>query len=181
MQTPSYDLLNIDFMVGGVFGWRVGGVVLRTRLYHQSSHLGDEYLLSSGATRVNLSYESVELLASRDFGPVRLYGGGEYLIRRDPSTLQPGILHGGLEWTRRAHDVKVLGHGAAFAALDAKSFQAREWRVGWDARIGWEFAPVRQTERRCSIELRLYRGPSPYGQFYETDVSAVGAGISFSL
>jgi hypothetical protein len=29
--------------------------------------------------------------------------------------------------------------------------------------------------------LELYKGPSPYGQFFQEDISYVGVGIHFSL
>ena len=29
--------------------------------------------------------------------------------------------------------------------------------------------------------LELYEGPSPYGQFFQDDISYIGAGIHFSL
>jgi hypothetical protein len=36
----------------------------RRRVLHQSSHLGDEFLLRNRTTRINLSYEALDLLLS---------------------------------------------------------------------------------------------------------------------
>ena len=77
--------------------------------------------------------------------------------------------------------VRRVAAGTPFAAIDAKSSQQRNWRVGWDARLGYEFASPSLGHRRWSVDLRGYRGPTPYGQFYGTDISAIGAGVSFSL
>jgi uncharacterized protein DUF1207 len=182
MHTPSYDLLNTDFVVGIPFAWRSGPLALRARLYHQSSHLGDEYLLNSGATRVNFSYESLEVLASRQLGAVRLYGGGEQLLRRDPPDFRPVVLHAGFEAVRdRPQRLGSLGRGSPFLALDAKSSEERRWRVGWGLRTGVEFATTAPGGRRWTVALYAYRGPSPYGQFYETDVRALGIGVGFGL
>jgi hypothetical protein len=37
------------------------------RLFHQSSHLGDEFLLRNRVERINLSYESADLKLSYKF------------------------------------------------------------------------------------------------------------------
>ncbi len=65
MGTRSNDLINTDFTIGFPFAYRTGPGSLRLKLYHQSSHLGDEFILNTNPTRVNLSFEALELLASR--------------------------------------------------------------------------------------------------------------------
>ena len=80
MDTPSYDLINADYTIGIPVTYRHGDNSLRVRIYHQSSHLGDEFLQSvNPPERVNLSYEAIELIYSRDWHECRVYGGGEYL------------------------------------------------------------------------------------------------------
>jgi uncharacterized protein DUF1207 len=186
MKTPSYDLINTDFIVGLPFTWQRGALSGRARVYHQSSHLGDEYLLRVHPERVNLSFEAAELIVSRDFGLLRAYGGGEYLFRHEPSELKPGVLHGGLEW-RPAEPVVQLGRmgfGRFVAAVDAKAPEERDWQVGWGALAALEFGPgaVRDAaSRRWSIQIHAYRGPTPYGQFYVDNVSSLGVGLHFTL
>jgi len=177
MGTASNDLINTDFLIGLPFTWRRGTFSARVQVYHQSSHLGDEFLLNTQPTRVNLSFEAVEVLFSRDIGSIRAYVGGEEIFRREPSTLRPGLLHGGIEYRPGA-----MGARRPFAALDAKSTQERKWRVGWSARLGIEFEPAGQTApRRLSVQVQGYAGPAPYGQFYVENVTSVGVGLHFSL
>ena len=45
LDAPSKDLINAGYVVGVPFSWRSGGWSTRVRLYHQSSHIGDEFLL----------------------------------------------------------------------------------------------------------------------------------------
>jgi hypothetical protein len=45
LDAYSKDLTNTDFIVGGQVSMRSGGLSGRVRIYHQSSHLGDDYLL----------------------------------------------------------------------------------------------------------------------------------------
>src|SRR5262245_51668766 len=86
--TPSNDLINADYIIGLPLTFRRNGFSVRSKLYHQSSHLGDEYLLrNEDIVRENLSFESVEVLISQELGPLRGYGGGEWIFRREPDSL----------------------------------------------------------------------------------------------
>src|ERR671918_200505 len=140
MQTASNDLLNTDYIVGFPLSWRSDGTSVRFRFYHQSSHLGDEFLLHAQPTRVNLSYEAVEVLVSRDVGHWRAYGGGEYILRRDPDELDRALLHAGLEYRNPGTVMRLgrMGAGRGVAAVDAKAIEERAWRVGWSFRAGLE-------------------------------------------
>jgi uncharacterized protein DUF1207 len=184
MGTRSNDLINTDFVIGFPLTYRRGAVSARARIYHQSSHLGDEFILNRNPTRVNLSFEAAELLVARDLGSFRAYAGGEYLLRREPSDLQPGLVHVGLEY-RHVKPVmrpRGLGEGRAFVAVDAKSTEERRWRVGWSASGGIEFhLPAEGASRHLSLQLHAYSGPAPYGQFYQENVRSVGFGIHLSL
>ena len=179
MDTRSIDLINTDFTIGFPFAYRAGPASLRVRLYHQSSHLGDEFILNTNPTRVNLSFEALEGLASRELGPVRIYGGGEYLVRHEPADLKPGLLHAGAEFRRSVHGAR----SGLIAALDAKSTEEREWRIGWSVRLGWEWqlAVAGTVIRSASVQLQGYTGPAPYGQFYQENVRSVGLGIHLAL
>jgi hypothetical protein len=77
---------------------------------------------------------------------------------------------------------RVLGSGRLIAAIDAKSSQEREWRVGWSGRVGIEARVPMQgtTGLRFSVQLR-YTGPAPYGQFYQENVRSLGVGIHLAL
>jgi hypothetical protein len=73
LSTPSYDLINADYTLGLPATYRHGDNSLRFRIYHQSSHLGDEFLQSiNPLQQVNLSYEAVELIYSREWGGWRV-------------------------------------------------------------------------------------------------------------
>lgn len=65
LDSDSSDLINADYTIGIPVTYRHGINSLRFRTYHQSPHLGDELLLSAHhPERVNLSYESMELIYS---------------------------------------------------------------------------------------------------------------------
>lgn len=188
LRTRSIDLINTDFVIGFPLARRFGPVSARLRLYHQSSHLGDEFILGTNPTRVNLSFEALELLIARDFGDARAYGGGEYIVRHEPADLESGLLHGGVEYRQPMRSGGVLrlpgvGPGRLVAALDVKSTEERRWSVGWSVRAGIEFrtASEREGMRLLSVQLQAYSGPAPYGQFYQEDVRMLGLGIHLGL
>ena len=79
----SNDLVNADYRFGLMTGYRTGRLSGSLRLYHQSSHLGDEFVLNSQVNRLNLSYEELDLKLSFDAASwLRLYGGWGLLVRR---------------------------------------------------------------------------------------------------
>jgi Protein of unknown function (DUF1207) len=186
MGTRSNDLINTDFIIGFPLTYRRGAVSARARIYHQSSHLGDEFILNTNPTRVNLSFEAAELLVAHDLGSFRVYGGGEYVLRHEPADLRPGLLHAGLEYGHAKAVMRVsgLGDGRIVAALDAKSSEERKWRVGWSGRAGIEFRLAADgvgAARNLSLQLQTYSGPAPYGQFYQENVRSVGVGVHLAL
>src|SRR2546426_1530889 len=98
LRSSTTDLLNTDYLVGLPLTYRHGSLAARLRVYHQSSHLGDEYMVHAHAQRVDLTFQAVELLVARVTSHGRVYGGGEYVFAHSPADLKPAVLHGGLEY-----------------------------------------------------------------------------------
>src|SRR2546425_13212929 len=96
MQSATNDLINTDYLVGLPLTYRHGSWATRFRLYHQSSHLGDEYLLHTNAQRVDLTFEAAELLVSKEIAQWRGDGGGGDLFSPPPAGFAPRVLRGGL-------------------------------------------------------------------------------------
>src|SRR4029078_11023203 len=80
VSAASIDLVNADYRVGFLSSYRKGALSGFLRIQHQSSHLGDEFLLNNpGITRINLSYEELNVKLSYQLFPcLRLYGGVGY-------------------------------------------------------------------------------------------------------
>ena len=180
LDAPSADLINADYTFGIPLTFRHGGFSGRVRVYHQSSHLGDEYLAHSpDVVNQGLSFESVDAVLSQDLGPLRVYAGGEYLFDRHPSTLQTTVAHAGTELhlgpPRGVHFV---------AALDVKASEQRDWDPAWSARAGVEIAHWSSPDhppRVWSVLGEYYDGPSPYGQFFLDQTRFFGFGFHFLL
>jgi hypothetical protein len=184
LEAASSDLMNADYVIGLPLTWRHGDWSGRLRLYHQSSHLGDEFLLSTQPRRVNLSFEAIEAIVAYDFGGLRIYGGGETLFDRDPADLGKHLLHAGLDWRGRevAFRLGDLGGARWVAGLDVKRWQQNDWAAQISAKAGLEFAPLSEgSDRRWNAMLEFYDGPSPYGQFYPQDVRYWGIALQLGL
>ena len=189
LDVNSYDLINADYIIGLPITMRTGAFSARVRLYHQSSHLGDEFLLREDNPtfeRENISFEAAEMILSLDGGPFRIYGGGEYLLRRDPGDLERYVAHGGIELrpSRRLVRFGSVAGVRFVAAGDFKASQEQDWKPSVSVRTGFEFDRPRDTDppgRRWGLLFEAYTGPSPYGQFFRNDVQQIGVGIHFTL
>jgi hypothetical protein len=186
LGAPSYDLINADYLIGIPLTVRSNNFSARLRVYHQSSHLGDEFLLRTNhPDRENLSFEALELILSQDIGPLRVYGGGEYYLARDPSGLPSGLGHGGLE-LRPPGSVTfgTVSTVRIIAAVDVKTVrQNDQWMSGVSARAGFEIGRGKEgpvPSRRWSLLYEFYDGPSPYGQFFQNDIRLMGIGLHFT-
>lgn len=174
LEAESLDLVNADYRLGLPIDWRAGIVSAELRVQHQSSHLGDEFLLDHPEIeRVNLSYESVELLASVDVAPGRLYGGAGRIFHSEPD-LDPWTLQGGVEWVLPAWFGDAL---SPLVAVDLKSREETGWSPDLSLRAGVEFASPAKQRRRVQLMVEYFRGRNPNGQFYAERVEYLGAGL----
>jgi uncharacterized protein DUF1207 len=186
MRSSTTDLLNTDYLIGLPVTYRRGGFATRFQVFHQSSHLGDEYLVHNTAQRIDLTFQAVELLVADETSRWRVYGGGAYVFAHSPADLKPGVFHAGLEY-RQPRSLLRLGRfatGRLVAGLDAKSMQDRKWQVGWSVVTGIELGDplvALGSGRRWSVLVKAYTGPAPYGEFYRDHVSSVGMGVGFTL
>ena len=186
MNAPSTDLINTDYVVGIPLSWRSGLFSTRVRLYHQSTHLGDEFVLHNpGFNRVEYSYEEGEAILSLDApgGWGRLYAGGGYLLHREPANLdrlkaQAGVELRGPTWGSGPIERFVSGPLVVTPVLgaDFKSFEQLNWTLSANIVGGLEFARAGAL-RRFRILLNYYHGNNPYGQFYGQKVESVGLGF----
>lgn len=180
LDAQSKDLINADYWVGIPLSWRSGANSAVLRLYHQSSHLGDEYLLRSAGnrrSRINLSYEVVDLKLSRDLfdRALRVYGGGGVLLDQEPSDIKRGLLQAGIE--ARPPWSFADGLLRPVAAADFQSTEESDWRVDVSARAGLELASSVDRDYVVQLMLEYYRGRNPNGQFFLRDVEFYGIGL----
>ncbi|MFI3156344.1 MAG: DUF1207 domain-containing protein [Methylococcaceae bacterium] len=181
LDASSSDLVNTDFIVSAYSSLRTGQFSAFGRLFHQSSHLGDEFLLRKIGTkfeRVNLSYEGVDLKFSYEFPyGIRLYGGGGGLFHREPSALKIWSAQYGIEF--RSPWRMELASMRPIMAADIKNHEENHWNYDVSARAGVEFENWQVLGRKLQILAEYYNGYSPSGQFYKEKVEYIGLGAHY--
>lgn len=176
----TVDLFNSDFAVGVPFSVRSGRFSARARLFHESSHLGDDLILE-GDDRVllegpeDISFEALELLAALDLGERgRIYGGGTVIVHTvDP--IDELEAQAGIELFGRLRN----GAWRFWGALDARAWEQTEWDLNAVLRVGIELPTPGQRAIRAFFEVA--RGPLTHGLFYQREAFTWGAGISLAL
>ncbi len=181
LDSGSKDLLNADYIVGFPISYRSGAWSARLRIFHQSSHLGDEFLLlpqpGPPVTRINLSYEAMELLGSWERRGFRAYGGGIRIFASDTplgrDRLQAGADYRGnpLGW----RTARVI------AGFDLEAWNETDWDRDYSVKAGLLFRGPYGDARSTQILLEYYSGHSPHGQFFNLEVKYFGLGIAYAF
>ena len=175
LEAESKDLINADYLGGLFASYRTHDFSTILRVFHQSSHLGDEFLLRNRTKRVNLSYEGAEALFSyRFFQALRLYGGGGYLFDQEPSDLKPGRVQYGAEfespWTYGSGAIRPI------LAANLQNEEENQWSTNISVRGGIQFENWQLGHRKLQLLVEYFKGHSPNGQFYTRKIETIGLG-----
>ncbi len=167
-------LINTDFVVGGelVKNFREGS--LRLKYAHQSYHLGDEFLIDNPFyldNRLNLSYETLDLLGFRKFGSWGAYLGGAFIVRSEPGAIDKFKMQTGFQYHGRKRQWFTPLFGADF-----KAWGETDWQVNTSIKAGVEFYGF--LDKPLQFMFEYYDGKSPYGQFIYDDLRFVGFSIN---
>lgn len=178
----SQDLLNTDYTIGLMASYRTGPFSGFVRLNHQSSHLGDEYILNSQVpvNRIGFSYEGVDVKLSYDMLDwLRVYGGAGYLLSTSPDNLKKWTSQFGIEFS-----CPRTFFGGIIRPVAYGDFQANErtnWSMGNSIMAGVQFEHLEIMDRHIQLLFEYYGGPSPNGDFYINHTEWFGIGLHFYL
>jgi hypothetical protein len=175
MKSRHDDQMTDDFLVGIPYSWRAGRAAWIARLYHISTHTGDEFLLHHpGFDRRKQSYEAVDLRTSYDLGRGwRAYGGPGYIWRRFPDDMKPWYLQAGAEYTHP--DAWLRGLLRPVAALDLQ-WHENFGGVNVSARAGFQIEHRSQSARRVMFLVEYFKGRDVNGQFFTNPDESLGLG-----
>jgi hypothetical protein len=189
LDSSNAALINVDFNVGIPLTWRHGNWSARLRYYHQSSHIGDEFLAANpGFQSIGLQFEEVDMIVSYDFWKwLRLYGGGAVMVNRQPSSIHRNTA----QWGFEARTPTPLGQSYMFGLLsnpilftplltaDFKSVEEQDWYINTNLLMGMDMSRAGYF-KRLRILFNYYHGYNPYGQFfYSQKTESFGAGAYF--
>lgn len=153
------------------------------QLYHFSTHLGDEFLLSAqGRTvnRINLSYETLRWYGrykskATGFTPYVSFG---YIFHLEPSYLNRFITEAGLDFYSKKiifKDSTRLIAGADYTSLLQNNFSGT-----FTVRAGLQYERTRYCNRFLQLLLQYSYGKSQMGQFYNLNMNSLGIVVAFS-
>jgi hypothetical protein len=169
LDHPEACLVNTDFFVAALVTYAFDRWSFRFRLWHLSSHLGDEFLLANpGFDRRNLSDEGVDFFASYQLGQaVRLYAGLGDIFDRDREFPEHPLY---FEW---GTEIRVFGGRDCFNKLYIQPFLAMHFRAweehGFDLdqnyALGVEWSKIQGVGRKFRLYLEYHNGFCKEGQF----------------
>jgi hypothetical protein len=174
LDALSHDLVNADYRIGIPLDYRNRWFSAEALVYHQSSHLGDEFLLDTPTQRINLSYETAQVRISADWNALRFYLGAERIFHSEPS-LEPWVAQQGVEFVS---PTTILQDALRpLVAVDLREQQENGWSPNLSFRAGIEFSSAERGRRRVQLLLEYYRGYNPNGQFYSERIETFGLGL----
>ncbi len=180
LDSDSMDLINADYIIGLPLAYRNGPWSARARLFHQSSHLGDEFLLlpqrpELRQTRINLSFEALELLGGLEWEGLRLTAGPTYIIHTG-TPLERLSVQAGLDYLRSKPVFKATMH--PFASVLYHAWEETDWNPDLSAKAGINIRSPFTEKRAIQIFGEYFHGNLPFGQFYKLRAEYFGAGIN---
>lgn len=182
LDSDSFDLINADYFVALPLSYATGNFSVMGRILHQSSHLGDELLLSEDIERVNLSYEAFDVLLSyeTEIG-LRSYGGASYIFDADPADLGRWGLQGGLEYVGPAFDMGIGIPARPVAAVDLQLHEEGGWQPNVAPVAGVQLGNWRGGQRNLRILVQYFNGDSVNGQFLDQHIQYIGLGAQLNI
>jgi hypothetical protein len=154
------------------------GLVLRFGTMHTSSHVGDEYIERTGRERIG--YTRQELLLGVSWPAtrtLRLYaevGGAVHLLNDELQ--QPWRVQAGAEFLKPGWPFR--DRGGWYAAVDAGSWEERDWAVDLSAQLGL-FYPA--GDRRWRTGIGFHSGRVPIGEFFQDTETYWSLGLYIDL
>jgi hypothetical protein len=172
IEYPTREDVGQDWFVGMPIEIRRREWSGRVRIMHRSSHLGDELVETTGASRIEVGGEFVDFLAAYSFRPhTRVYGGGTWVFRSYTDIIPVLLENGG-------NDRFAIQAGA-----ETGSFPWLGGRMGWVAGLDWRRAQrtdwddslalagglsLRTNGRAAQLLMRYFTGKSLLEQFFLT-------------
>lgn len=160
-------LINTEYNIGIPLTFAYDSWAHRIRIYHVSSHLGDEYLKTHNEVkRFNKSYEAFDYSLSYLVSEaVRVYIGPGVIIHSDSEMLLKPLY---LEYGMDVHFAKRLWkdlYGRPFISVHFENAQDTKWDIDTTLAVGYEFGRIENIGRKARLTLEYHNGFSDEGQF----------------
>lgn len=186
-NNESCELVNTDYFLGIPLTYAYDRWSFRARLYHISSHLGDEFIVNNPEylhLRKNPSYEALEFISSYQIsGNLRTYFGPGIILHSDQSFPMKTF------FVKYGAELKLLGkklyyhqlYGTPFLAIHLENWQVRDWNLDLFVKLGYELGKLQGIGRKMRLYIDYHHGYSYEGQFFleRTQYGEVGFSWGF--
>ena len=172
-------LISNDWVVGLNTTASLGAWTLTGELYHESSHLGDEYGDRFDADRLDWTREVASAWVTYGGGPVRVSGNLSYVLIDELDLDRPGAA---LAFDFRGRPMGTLLGGAVrpVGGVYFGGEAATNWRISSSARLGLALAAA-ANGREIGVALIAHDGLSTQRQFFRRESRYIGAELRFDL
>lgn len=178
------ELVNTDYLLGFPLSYAFDKWAFRLRIYHVSSHLGDEYMVNHpNVVRKNPSMEAIDFFVSFQVNEsLRLYIGPGWVLHSDRTYhLDPLYVEWGGEariWGRKSFYHQL--YGTAFLAVYMRNWQVVHWKLDGTYMAGYEWSKLQGAGRKMRLFVNYHHGYSE-GQFFKDSTSYWGFGLSWGF
>jgi hypothetical protein len=172
-------LISNDWVVGLNTTAALGAWTLTGEIYHESSHLGDEYGDRFGASRIDWTREVAAAWVTYGTGPVRVTGNLSYVLIDELPLDRPGAALA-VDFRGRPVGGFLGGQVRAVGGVFFEGAAATSWRISSSAKLGIAVARA-DGGREVGIALIAHDGLSTQRQFFRRESRYIGAELRFDL
>jgi len=172
-------LISNDWVVGVNTTGSLGAWTVTGELYHESSHLGDEYGDRFGAARLDWTREVASAWVTYGPGRVRISANLSYVLIDELDLDRSGAALA-LDYLGPAMGTLLGGNVHAVGGLFFEGAAATSWRVSSSAKLGVAMASP-WDGREIGIALIAHDGLSTQRQFFRHESRYIGAELRFDL
>jgi hypothetical protein len=178
LTDPKSALISTDWVVGINTTAALDRWALTLEVYHESSHLGDEYGDRFPADRLDWTREVLAGWASYAAGVWRFTAGASHVLV-DELDLPGSAGSLGVDYRGKSRHI-LGGQVRPVAGLFTEAGAATRWRVSSSAKLGLAFA-TGADNHDITIGLIAHDGLSTQRQFFRQESRYIGVELRFDL
>lgn len=183
LRDQNFPMINADYYVGVPLSFAKGHTAYRLRLYHISSHVGDEYLVDHHHFhRKNKSFEALDISGDYQFNQhLRVYGIlGSVVLSDSEMRMKPWYVEYGFEARGPRTDFKQL-FGQPFLAVHMQNWQDVNFAQDMNYALGYEWGKIHGIGRKVRAFIEYHQGFSTEGQFSRKRTKYIGVRLTYGF
>lgn len=172
------SLISVDWLAGFNATAMLEAWTLTLELYHESSHLGDEYGERFQISRLDWTREVLTGWVAYGVGPWRLTGGASYVFQDGLDLPKPAASFA-VDYRGRAPPDGVASLQPVIGFF-TEATSATRWRMSSSAKLGMAWVTPGRN-RQVGMALIAHDGLSTQRQFFRQQSQYLGIEVRFDL